>query len=619
MLRTAMDPLLSGTAPSTSATRATAAVRGMPRLPLEDLLPQPRLSESSLFSAGVSTVILANTAVIALESIYIREQMVLFDLLEVFFATLYTMEICWRIQERGLLTFMCKDEWWWSWFDLLVVLLSILDIALSTVMGFSAQASAVRTFRILRVLRMFRILRFIGEADDVVIRVGKAVLKLLLVVTLIIFIAAVIATNLLWDCSDPGVADTFQDLAQSIWSMCKLMTLGDWTLVNEQVSEVKPGMLVFFMAFAFTTSTVLASLVPVIFLELSLKTCAVNGEGERWEETSLWLNELSTAVQEELHEMRMDTAQLEREIAKMIQSAETKILKSLMSNLDRDAHDEDRNTRPWENSAVSVSDVHPHMSGSFKSPMEDIKEDGQNPKQDRSIQFCASNPNQNDLEHTSSHSTIEKNLQPREHSRRNHTFLTSVSLEDADLPSNFFTPYLQGAARSPRQAVQGGGDCTPRSQVLLAAQRKLAAFEDAAGRTSSASSRSALGNWTPSASEIGSVWKFESTKGLASQAYAFISDDVAPQARRDEAQYLKGEDSLRQICEQAVPRERSADRDCQEPPKIWPLAFRYSTGRARASPARSDVSKDPPSPIPVDCPSADMFRAASDSVQTMVI
>jgi Ca2+-binding EF-hand superfamily protein len=57
-----------------------------------------------------------------------------------------------------------------------------------------------------------------------------------------------------------------------MWSLFKLMTLDDWIVISEKVIHEKPGMRVFFIGFIFTTSMALISLVPAIFIEITLSS-----------------------------------------------------------------------------------------------------------------------------------------------------------------------------------------------------------------------------------------------------------------------------------------------------------------------------------------------------------
>merc|ERR1719189_3014711 len=95
-------------------------------------------------------------------------------------------------------------------------------------------------------------------------------LKLCFLVALVIFVAAVVATHLLYDSSDEKTVGSFGDLGKSMWSLLKLMTLGDAEAMN-RIVLARPPMVAFFVAFIFCASIALISLVPALFIALNLE------------------------------------------------------------------------------------------------------------------------------------------------------------------------------------------------------------------------------------------------------------------------------------------------------------------------------------------------------------
>ncbi len=63
----------------------------------------------------------------------------------------------------------------------------------------------------------------------------EATLKLAFLVAMVLFVSAVVFTNILWDVRDEVVAYHFGDLGRSMWTMFVLMTLDDWTKIVEPV------------------------------------------------------------------------------------------------------------------------------------------------------------------------------------------------------------------------------------------------------------------------------------------------------------------------------------------------------------------------------------------------
>eukprot|EP00418_Pyrodinium_bahamense_P068644 CAMPEP_0179099968 /NCGR_PEP_ID=MMETSP0796-20121207/46141_1 /TAXON_ID=73915 /ORGANISM="Pyrodinium bahamense, Strain pbaha01" /LENGTH=67 /DNA_ID=CAMNT_0020797771 /DNA_START=26 /DNA_END=226 /DNA_ORIENTATION=- len=67
-------------------------------------------------------------------------------------------------------------------------------------------------------MRLFRAARFLGEVEEVLILAIKATAKLASIVALVVFVSAIVVTNLLYDVSNPKVAASFADLQTSMWS-----------------------------------------------------------------------------------------------------------------------------------------------------------------------------------------------------------------------------------------------------------------------------------------------------------------------------------------------------------------------------------------------------------------
>jgi len=167
--------------------------------------------------------------------------------------------------------FFWTGDYVWNIFDLLVTAAGVVD-SLMEVMTSSkgSGASVCRLFRIMRIMRLFRAMKFLKEVEVVLITAGKATFKLSILVSLVVFVSAIVVTNLLWDSPDQEVAAQFRNLNASMWSMFVLMTLDNWTPRSARVLSVMPSMKIFYVLFVFCASIALMSLVPAIFIELHM-------------------------------------------------------------------------------------------------------------------------------------------------------------------------------------------------------------------------------------------------------------------------------------------------------------------------------------------------------------
>mmetsp|Transcript_145578 Transcript_145578/g.363072 ORF Transcript_145578/g.363072 Transcript_145578/m.363072 type:complete len:462 (-) Transcript_145578:275-1660(-) len=232
----------------------------------------PKLSEKPAFHYAVGAVIMLNTIVISLEAALVqhREMQTCFAFAEFIFTVVYVGEIAIRLREIGTNAFFCGPDWGWNLFDFTITATGVADTILAYVGVAGVGASAARLFRVLRILRLFRAFRFLSEIDYVIHTAGRAVLKLALLVVLVVFVSAIVTTNILWDVPDADVASMYSNLGNSMWTMFKLMTLENWIGTVERTVSAKPGIFPFFLCFIFVASIAIMSLVPAIFIELNL-------------------------------------------------------------------------------------------------------------------------------------------------------------------------------------------------------------------------------------------------------------------------------------------------------------------------------------------------------------
>lgn len=236
-------------------------------------------TDSLAFHLVAGAMITANTLVITMEAIYIQNQEVWKNLqgAEVYFTIFYVLELSWRLIENGLTRFFCgSHDWVWNWFDLIITVSCVADELYSMFHGDhsgrrgsdAAVSRTARLFRVMRILRPFRALRFLSEVDYVLLMTMRHLAKLSVIVALVIFVSAIVATNMLWDCDEPEVVAMFGDFWISLWTMFQLMTLDSWIELTDRVIAVRPDMLVFFGFYIFVASIAVMTLVPAIFIEL---------------------------------------------------------------------------------------------------------------------------------------------------------------------------------------------------------------------------------------------------------------------------------------------------------------------------------------------------------------
>jgi len=227
-------------------------------------------SDTRVWTIAVSSIILANTVVIALEATYIGDpaKKLVFQRMETCFSFLYIFEILTRLKENGIQEFFCTEHRRvWNWFDFFVTAVGAIGLVYTNAKDGTV---VVRIFRVLRLLRLFRALQFLGDIEYVMQMACKATFKLFMLSSLVMFVFAIIFTNLLWDSPNEQVTEKFGDLPSSMWSMFQLMTLDDWNIAMQPVFEERNDLRGLVVVYIFLSAVALMSLVPAIFVEQSL-------------------------------------------------------------------------------------------------------------------------------------------------------------------------------------------------------------------------------------------------------------------------------------------------------------------------------------------------------------
>lgn len=148
----------------------------------------------------------------------------------------------------------------WNVFDFSV-------IAISLIPG----ASAFTVLRALRVLRVLRLLRFVPMMK----RITEALLKsipgmgaILAVIILVIYVGAVMATNMYGNTVNADVHDMFGALPDSALTLFQLMTMDGWSdILGTVTDDGHPYAWIFFIIFIFVGSFAILNLFIALVVE----------------------------------------------------------------------------------------------------------------------------------------------------------------------------------------------------------------------------------------------------------------------------------------------------------------------------------------------------------------
>jgi voltage-gated sodium channel len=215
--------------------------------------------ERPVVRTGITTLIIANAVVLGLLTYRASMPGYAVTLLEFLDAA-----ITWVfVAEIGMKLFVYRFQFFregWNVFDFFVVAVSLIP-----------GASAFTVLRALRVLRVLRLLRFVPMMK----RITEALLKsipgmgaIVAVIILVIYVGAVMATNMYGATSNPDVQEMFGTLPDSALTLFQLMTMDGWSDLLDAVTEDgHPFAWIFFLVFIFVGSFAILNLFIALIVE----------------------------------------------------------------------------------------------------------------------------------------------------------------------------------------------------------------------------------------------------------------------------------------------------------------------------------------------------------------
>ncbi len=215
--------------------------------------------ERPLVRSGITALIIFNAAILGVLTYRTSLSPGLVSLLEFLDAAITWIFVAEIVLKLYVYRFQFFKEGW-NVFDISV-------IALSLVPG----ASAFTVLRALRVLRVLRLLRFVPMMK----RITEALLKsipgmgaILAVIILVIYVGAVMATNMYGNTSNAEVRDMFGTLPDAALTLFQLMTMDGWSeLLGAVTDDGHPYAWVFFLIFIFVGSFAILNLFIALIVE----------------------------------------------------------------------------------------------------------------------------------------------------------------------------------------------------------------------------------------------------------------------------------------------------------------------------------------------------------------
>lgn len=229
--------------PNTLPERASASVRA--RL--------AALVESERFQRAIIAVILLNAVVIGLETwpLAVAQAGDLLKALDRAALAIFTVEIALKLVAHGPRFFRSG----WNWFDAIIVGMAFVPGA--------EGSSVLRALRILRALRLMSALPSLRRVVEGLLRAIPAMGSVVLLLTLIFYVASVMATKLF----GAAFPQWFGSVGASLYSLFQVMTLESWSMgIVRPVMEVFPWAWAFFVPFILITSFMVLNLFIAIIV-----------------------------------------------------------------------------------------------------------------------------------------------------------------------------------------------------------------------------------------------------------------------------------------------------------------------------------------------------------------
>jgi voltage-gated sodium channel len=206
-----------------------------------------KIVDDQRFQNAIFAVIIFNAAILGLETSdnVMATAGGLISVLDNICITIFVIEIAMKLYARGWKFFRNG----WAVFDLFIVSIALIPGGTSV--------SVLRGLRILRVLRLLSVAPRLRRVVEGFISALPGMGSVFLLMTIIFYIASVMATKLFSD----TFPQWFGDLGTSAYSLFQIMTLESWSMgIVRPVMEVHPLAWAFFVPFIMITTFAVVNL-----------------------------------------------------------------------------------------------------------------------------------------------------------------------------------------------------------------------------------------------------------------------------------------------------------------------------------------------------------------------
>ncbi|MEO0882297.1 MAG: ion transporter [Pseudomonadota bacterium] len=199
----------------------------------------------------------------------------------------------------------------WRIFDFIVVFISLVPA--------SSSLAIMRALRVLRIFRLLHVVPMMRRITEALFRALPGMSAILAVIALIIYVSAVIATDMFGRTDNEDVQMLFGDLHSSALSLFQVMTMDGWRneVVQKVMDDGHPYAWVFFLIFIFVASFAVLNLFIALFVD------ALQAEHDAAQDEMMnELEDKAEDAEEERHQMLSLLQSLREEIVELRQAVE---------------------------------------------------------------------------------------------------------------------------------------------------------------------------------------------------------------------------------------------------------------------------------------------------------
>lgn len=258
--------------------------------------------ESAFFRNSIMAVILVNALALGLVTLPLDARWFadILPLIDRIVIAIFLLELALKLIVYRLRFFTSG----WNWFDLVVILVSVVPMA--------GSFSVLRSLRILRAFRLFSVMPQLRKVVEALLNAIPGMGAVIAVLALMFYVSAVMATKL-FALTNP---DRFGTLGDSAFSLFQVMTLEGWAAdLALPVMEYHPWAWAFFLVFIVLTSFAILNLFIAIIVD-SLQAKHFDADEQRDVEVGEDVVELQGEIAGLRSEIAALTALVQRSLAR---------------------------------------------------------------------------------------------------------------------------------------------------------------------------------------------------------------------------------------------------------------------------------------------------------------